>query len=372
MVCIVWEIDSVEVGQPERLGALNRPHHLSIYPPWQGPDHPDGCRIYALPNCEVGGLGLIRQDADTVLAPTDCYKAWSTKLVFGVDHGPDIPVYRQWLETERKNWIGALLDADAEVIAVEEPAATVINPNLVYGHFLLEMLPRLHLLSVARDLGVAFRLAFPRGLPYGKAEWLLGFIRLYIPEAEVLWYDPAHQRVRAPCILSPTMLHLGTPYRYHPAMAVAAADVKRRVGVRVGHADPSRRLYLSRSRFPRTGWRQLANEEEIEAVFRNRGFDVLHPQEMTLSDQLQAYHDAEVLAGPYGSQMHNSLFAGRGARVIVLNEINNLQRLLCEWLGQDLTVILPDDGVPRTHAARPSEAAYRVDPADVASVLDRV
>lgn len=225
---------------------------------------------------------------------------------------------------------------------------------------------------MARDLGVAFRLAFPRGPPYGKAEWLLGFIRLYIPEAEVLWYDPAHQRVRAPCILSPTMLHLGTQYRYHPAMAVAAADVKRRVGVRVGHADPSRRLYLSRSRFPRTGWRQLANEEEIEAVFRDRGFDVLHPQEMTLSDQLQAYHDAGVLAGPYGSQMHNSLFAGRGARVIVLNEINNLQRLLCEGLGQDLTVILPDDGVPRTHEARPSEAAYRVDPADVASVLDRV
>jgi capsular polysaccharide biosynthesis protein len=102
---------------------------------------------------------------------------------------------------------------------------------------------------------------------------------------------------------------------------------------------------------------------------------VLHPQEMTLSDQLQAYHDAGVLAGPYGSQMHNILFAGRGARVIVLNEINNLQRLLCEWLGQDLTVILPDDGVPRTHEdllARPSEAAYRVDPADVASVLDHV
>ncbi len=43
-----------------------------------------------------------------------------------------------------QNWIGALLDADAEVIAVEEPAATVITPNLVYGHFLLEMLPRLH------------------------------------------------------------------------------------------------------------------------------------------------------------------------------------------------------------------------------------
>ena len=144
MVCIVWEIDSVEVGQPERLGALNRPHHLSIYPPWQGPDHPDGCRIYALPNCEVGGLGLIRQDADTVLAPTDCYAAWATKRVFGVDHGPDIPVYRQGLELDRENWIGALLDADAEVIAVEESAATVINPNLVYGHFLLEMLPRLH------------------------------------------------------------------------------------------------------------------------------------------------------------------------------------------------------------------------------------
>jgi hypothetical protein len=84
---------------------------------------------------------------------------------------------------------------------------------------------------------------------------------------------------------------------------------------------PRPQIYLSRRRLSRRNFqRVVANEVEIEAAFRARGFEVLYPETMTFAEQVAHYHHAEVLAGISGSGLHNALFMERGAKVIELGD----------------------------------------------------
>lgn len=82
-----------------------------------------------------------------------------------------------------------------------------------------------------------------------------------------------------------------------------------------------RHVYISRRRFnARKFSRVIANEVRIEALFRSFGFDIVYPETMSLAEQVALYRGAAVIAGPSGSNLHNSLFAREGTLVIELGD----------------------------------------------------
>jgi capsular polysaccharide biosynthesis protein len=81
---------------------------------------------------------------------------------------------------------------------------------------------------------------------------------------------------------------------------------------------PAQRLiYLSRAKVDN---RRIANEEAVEDAFRRLGFEVVHPEELTLSQQIEAFYGARVFAGFSGSGLHNCVFMAPGGRVIELGD----------------------------------------------------
>lgn len=78
---------------------------------------------------------------------------------------------------------------------------------------------------------------------------------------------------------------------------------------------PTRRVYLSR-RAARQ--RILVNEEEIEAVFAEAGFEIVRPETLALREQVELAHSASHLAGAVGSQMYLAAFQQPGASTLVL------------------------------------------------------
>jgi len=72
-----------------------------------------------------------------------------------------------------------------------------------------------------------------------------------------------------------------------------------------------RRLYLSRSRLPASR-RRAANEDELEALLAGAGFEVIHPQDMSIREQVMSVRRAEALAGCDGSALHLAAFARPG------------------------------------------------------------
>ena len=73
-----------------------------------------------------------------------------------------------------------------------------------------------------------------------------------------------------------------------------------------------RRLYLSRNKY---GGRAVKNEPELESFLKAKGFEKIHPEELSIEEQLAAFSSAEVVLGPHGSAFTNVIF-GENLKVI--------------------------------------------------------
>lgn len=76
-------------------------------------------------------------------------------------------------------------------------------------------------------------------------------------------------------------------------------------------------LYLSR-RLLKRRLRRLSNDAAVERRMARRGFTVVHPQQMSLVDQINAAAGADLIAGVDGSALHLSVFMRPGSRMLVL------------------------------------------------------
>ena len=83
------------------------------------------------------------------------------------------------------------------------------------------------------------------------------------------------------------------------------------------------KIYLSRSQITE-GLRTSINEDVLEEELSQRGFSILHPQDMTLSKLIPALSRAVLVAGPVGSAMHNILFTKTQDRLTTLNFCHHL------------------------------------------------
>jgi capsular polysaccharide biosynthesis protein len=64
----------------------------------------------------------------------------------------------------------------------------------------------------------------------------------------------------------------------------------------------------------------MLNEEEIEALFMRYGFTILHPEQLSIQDQVRLFSRARMIAGPRGSGLHNIVFARPDTPLLLLTE----------------------------------------------------
>jgi capsular polysaccharide biosynthesis protein len=86
--------------------------------------------------------------------------------------------------------------------------------------------------------------------------------------------------------------------------------------------DGPERVYVSRSK---TGNRKLTNEAEVEDLFASLGFAIVHPQEMSVADQVTCFANARFLAGPNGSNLFQLAFQRKLERALVINSPSMLR-----------------------------------------------
>ena len=77
--------------------------------------------------------------------------------------------------------------------------------------------------------------------------------------------------------------------------------------------------YLSRSRLLGAR-RRLAGERELERQLSTRAVSILHPQEMSVREQIQHMDECDSLIGPLGSAHHTTLFLGGTRRHVYLSD----------------------------------------------------
>jgi hypothetical protein len=340
------------------LGSLPRPHRLRLFPVVGGlpqlplfdesdlpvdivREHyraaalPAPVFLYGIPGHELGGGGLLQRDGQVFCNPDVIPPYFGAYLREGGDEMPAI-------------WQGALYLPDAEIYEVDVPVALALHPNVVYGHFLLEILPRLHLLSSLRRAGLPFLTA----LHYQIPDWAKRMIRLYFEPDEIIWYDRDTTRLSAPCFILPSMMQ--THGCFHPAFNLAIDEIKAHV-LPNGPQQNNRRIWLSR-RLHR-GFHGIENEDEVEAVVASLGYEITHPQTLTFPEQVALMDSAGIVACAYGSATHNSMFANRGTKVFCINRLNWYQSGIGALRSQPMAYCPPDDGRFRGHAEQGQPSA---------------
>jgi hypothetical protein len=249
-------------------------------------------------------------------------------------------------------------------IRVDMPVSCPIHQNMIYGHFLLEMLPRAAGLASLRRQGARFAVALPSTL----SDWAKTILGIYFDPLEIIWFNPNTDVVVAPSIILTSMMHCS--YNFHPELGEVVHELLGRLGAPTTmKSDGSgcasdRRIFISRSRV----WHdvRLINAEKIEATAQDLGFEIVHPQEMSFAEQVRLFHEARVVMGEAGSALHNVLFSQPGTRVISLNMFSWYQSAIGRLRQLPHAFIAPEDGHFRHW--RMLEGRYRIyaiNPSDV-------
>lgn len=170
----------------------------------------------------------------------------------------------------------------------------------IYGHWLIDVVPRLLLCSAfSRERQAPFYGPLIRGWGYALAA--------------AAGVDISH-RVQSQLgeLVFAKTVEIPTFIRYSVVLdegrSVAAWE-KLKTGRGLTHDIPrsdGTLLYVSRVKW---GSRTLSNANEVEGWVRSYGFRVVHPETMTFEEQIAVFGSARVIIGEDGSGMHNSVFA---------------------------------------------------------------
>ena len=235
----------------------------------------------------------------------------------------------------------------------------------VYGHFLIEMLPKLLL---AARFPALFEGIVPV-LDRQMEPWLIGILHDHcgIDPMRAIWFDSAvEQLVLERAVVLPLLTRAEG---YHPVTSALIDGFASRVGKVAGEMPT--RLFVARGDFnnPAAPRRRLVNEADLAALAQERfGFSVIRPEQLDFAAQVGLFAQARVIIGQAGSGMHNALFAPSGARVGMIrfpapdqSAIAALRHQRIAYLTEGISEIEP--------------AVYQADPAlferFVAALLDQ-
>ena len=183
----------------------------------------------------------------------------------------------------------------------------------VYGHWLVEYLPKISLLDFTGYDIHSLRYLLPEATPSYVFNWLE---LIGISADQIIRYDIVADSLIVEELIVPTILHNGV--RMSPIFKDAAAFIQQQVMARPDfqQRDFGARICLARPKGSRT--RALSNRARIQELVTQSGFSLVYPEELSLSDQLCLFVNAREIIGEYGSALHGTLFSPAGTVVCAL------------------------------------------------------
>lgn len=213
----------------------------------------------------------------------------------------------------------------------------------IHGHWLLEVLPKLLVIKEFIKRWPAYA-AMPVFVPGTFPRYIVDHTRAVIPDVPIVVYEPGVEYIRCEALLVPTG---GVNYGYHPWLSGALDGVA--APADGGIADG---IFISRR--SASGLRRFKNASEIEAIAVGSGLRVVYPEDYSLEQQIAIFRRARVVAGEFGSALHNTIFSRAGTRVLCLNRANCIQSRIARLRGHSIGYILPIGGQAVTWEAGPT------------------
>lgn len=235
------------------------------------------------------------------------------------------------------------------------------NGHQIYGHWLVDFLPKLAMLPEAGLSLDTIRVLLPDNMgTFGAALLSLVGIR----SEQVITHSPEREVLHVESLVVPSTLRWGG--RCVPDFTRAVSFLNGRIALdRSSQGAWPQRIFLSRSMGGQQHGRRLIGEAELVEQAEKFGFKALAPETLPLHEQVGLLQQATHIIGPYGSGLHGSIFNTAGVKVCGFHgptAFDALQSGIGERLSQPTGYIF---GRPTPTAE--DHNANTVDPA----VLDR-
>jgi capsular polysaccharide biosynthesis protein len=188
-----------------------------------------------------------------------------------------------------------------DVARVNEPALYLPTASN-YAAWLFGSLPRLLAFSDHSDLPIV--------LHGDVASYHLDSLRAMGVAQERLRIHGAHVRIECK-----ELYYCTTSYFHHAPSAAGVRHVRECVTAACPAASMEKRIYLARRHATD---RRLLNEAEVVALFERHGFTAIDPERHSFEEQVKIVAGAEILAGPYGANLANMVFAKNARKLLIL------------------------------------------------------
>ena len=237
---------------------------------------------------------------------------WVAKegLVFDRDGA----LYHQTVTQHSADWIADAQAAVLEAIARGNTAPDRDGPVVLckkrgvgnYGHWMMEMLPKAHLVhNRLPELNARFLVAHAPGHLNDSMAFSLSMLGIDL--ARTLVADDTPWRFADLVVVDGLSEH-GV---YMSPLALEAADA---VARNVAPAGKDR-LFVTRQA---TGFRRVVDEDALIAHAQARGYTMVEPGLLPLPEQVALFKGATRIVGTMGAAMTNIVFAPPGASVVTL------------------------------------------------------
>jgi capsular polysaccharide biosynthesis protein len=191
----------------------------------------------------------------------------------------------------------------------------------IFYHWILDTLPRLHLLDEA-------------GIPYDRVV-VAAATRYQRESLELLGIRPDR-------LISEPGLHLEADTLVVPSLPGVSGNPpdwackflrERFLGRLAREGRRTTRIFVSRAR---TATRRIINEDELLRALEPRGFKRVFLEERSLAEQVRTFNEADIVISPHGSGLTNLVFSEPGATLVEIfspNYMNVMYWALANQLG---------------------------------------
>ncbi len=206
------------------------------------------------------------------------------------------------------------------IINIDECILLTARGASNYFHWLIEVIPKLHLLD-KHEKYKSIPLIVEANMPeqhYELLKMLAGNTR------KIIFADIDTHYVVKHAVIPSRLSRL--VFDYQPGYRIEYDDFRfnpiaikylREKLIKGTPSSKSRRLYLTRKG---SKLRSLVNEQEIENLFKQYGFEVVYPAKLNIDAQLKLFSSAEIIAGPSGAAFSNIIFAPKNCKVMLFTQ----------------------------------------------------
>lgn len=221
-----------------------------------------------------------------------------------------------------------------------ETALTLNFPgSYIYGHWLLDQIPRLFLMSTWKLLeNSSFITAH---LP----EFCDLFLSLFGINRSHFVFTEEHIPIYIEKLQIPTFPHAGArmPHKFlRRAWQTANQEFVRTLPEANYTIADQQKIFVSRRNWPYTARKLPINNDELEKLVSSRGYKIFSPETMPIDQQIKIFASAKIIVGLDGSGLHNIMFSGNASTLGVIDWASrrNLWHIaFCESLGHKVAFI---------------------------------